>query len=264
MNNSEHHRIRPTKNTFEWIKHNRLRAIVGLGGFAFAVGGAFGAYENSETQQIDQSTLFFTSNTDQDVLNDGTPNEFVDKQMKKEEIPAIEPNVNSGNIKSVNLFGNFTKMGAFEASKINDGTCLIDLTPPMGDDIYSAEITKCGNPEGYDFNGTLEADDDGNVIGDLLLGGHSFSKGEWIMNGITKLKVGDIKTIKFKNAKVDIKITKVTPIVKEGANHELRGFADALGRDGAIYACELAQNKNGDTVQSGRMLFYGIKVVALY
>lgn len=176
------------------------------------------------------------------------------------EVTNIESNIVASNIESVNLFKE--KQTIKEHRVYRDGN-FIDLVPPVQDGIFSVILpNKNDNPAGYSFNGTLATDSDGRIIGDLLIGGHTNSGDNWVMNEISSLKIGDTQKYTFEDATYTTVVTKITHIKKTGDAHAWPGFDKALGEDGAIFGCRLTKDSDGNTVQSGDVTIVGIKVIS--
>jgi hypothetical protein len=177
-----------------------------------------------------------------------------------QEVVEIEKNIPSSRITSVTIFGDEQPITEHRVYRKGN---FIDLVPPTQNGIFSVLLpNQNDNPAGYSFSGSLSTDEESDLTGDLLIGGHTNSGDEWVMNGISTLKVGDTQTVQFENALYTTVVTKITHIKKTGDAHAWPGFDKALGEDGAIFGCRLTKDSNGNTVQSGDVTIVGIKIIA--
>jgi hypothetical protein len=173
----------------------------------------------------------------------------------------IDKNITASIIRKVDLFD--TGMLPVAKHYVYRENNFIDLVPPVQDGVFSIILpNKNDNPAGYSFNGTLATDEKGAVTGDLLIGGHTNSGDEWIMNNIGGIQVGDTHDIETADAVYIFEVTKITHIKKTGNTHAWPGFDKALGEDGAIFGCRLTTDENGNTIQSGDVTIVGIKIIS--
>ncbi len=245
-------------------KHPRmLKLITGLGAVAVCVGAAGYAFSSKEVAplpqpQISASPQETSSISETPALETSSP-----QPTNRTEI-LVQQGISSSAIKNVNLFGDSSASIERYIPKIMNDT--MDLTPPEQDGIFYAVApaiyTDASINRTYHFGGELSTDAKGNVEGDLLIQGHTNSGGNWIMNKVSELKVGDTQTLHFGNAIYTTQITKVTNIKKTGSSNQWPGFAEALGKNGAIETCKLTTDANGNTIQSGWITVYAITIVA--
>lgn len=234
------------------------RTLMGIGILAVTYGCYTSAVTDSQSDDIviapvsqagESRVHDFDQSTDETELSEPDP----------QEEPAIERNAFTGDIVSTNLFGK----NKIRSMSVESKGKRLDLTPPVHDGIVNIVFSNPDdNPDGYEFNGSLRTDEKGKITGDMLLGGHSNSGDGWVMNAIDDLKKGDTFSVMYDDAEVTAKVTKITHIKKIGPNHTLPGFIEALGKDGAVFACKLTK-VNGDMVQSGYVTVVGIKIIAL-